>query len=141
MRQNFSSTEYSYLEAQFCLDSYEGLSPVWSIHPEEITLIEMDTCNICEIRTTPQMSANVFSEFNLFLQGNGFLKTGLLLCIKTGGENSQQHFSVLSLEAIFDGAAICILRKKELIIENTPVGKSYSAEEEAFFSQFRTEGL
>lgn len=141
MKREFLAAEYSDLEVQFCIKEREDENkwvPIWTIHPEEITLVEMGSCDVCEIKASPQMGADVFFNFKVYLLENGFLKKGMLLNIKTDSEN-QQYFLMFTLETVEDGFAACILGKEEITLDSTPAEKKYSVEEEAFFSQFRKE--
>ena len=141
MRREFLAAEYSDLELQFCIkeNSEENRwTLIWNIHPEKITLTELDSCNICEIKAASQMGADVFLNFKAFLLERGLLNMGMLLNIKTDSQ-TQQCFLICTLEAVEDGVAACILTKDKITFDSTPAPKKYSAEEEAFFSQFRKE--
>ena len=141
MRKEFLATEHSDLEVQFYTKEHkEGnrWTPIWGIHPEKITLEELDSCNICEIKASLQMGANVFLNFKAFLLDRGFLNTGMLLNIKTDSQN-QQYFLLFALEAVGDRFATCILAKDKITLDSTPPQKKYSPEEESFFSKFKKE--
>lgn len=141
MKKEFSMSEFSDLEVQFCIKEREDENrwvPVWSIHPEEIRLVEMGGFDVCEIKATPQMGPDAFFNFKVYLLENEFLKKGMLLNIKADSEN-QQYFFMFTLEPVTGDVAACILGKEEITLDNTPAKKKYSVEEEAFFSQFRKE--
>ena len=141
MQTVFSLSEYSDLEVRFFTKEHgdEGRwVSIWSIHPENVSLVEMNGFIVCEIKSTSQTGPDVFFDFKRHLLKNNLLQNNVFLNVTTSSEN-QQNFYMFNLEPVVDGVAACILGKEPITLNNTPAQKTYSAEEEAFFSLFKTE--
>lgn len=139
MKKIFSVSEYFDLEVQFLIAIGEDQwHAVWQLQPEQVTLVEMNSCIVCEIASQPSMEDSV-RGFKEYLNERGYLKSGMTFMVKVTDANNQ-GFVITHLEIVAPGVMLCLLCKENIALSgDVPAKGNYSDEEEAFFSLFNKE--